>query len=33
MPKPSIWKNSGDTIKPIAGGITGFKPFPRVFIR
>ena len=33
MPKPSFSKNSSDTILPIAWRITGFVPFPKVFVQ
>ena len=32
MLNPSLWKNSTDTIKPIAQGIKGFILFPRVLV-
>ena len=33
MPKPFLRKSSTDTILPIARGIKGFIPFPRIFLR
>ena len=33
MPKPSLSKNSNGINQPIAGGIKGFMPFPRILIR
>ena len=33
MQKPLVWKNSSDTIQPIAREIKRFMPFPMVLVR